>query len=211
MQLEQQKRFNKISTEEFYLIGNEQSENDITLLMTGSTKNVYKISLKNDGFVTCNCPDSETHAKKHKVLCKHLCFLHFKICKSTDVTFYMTKKLSQNDREKLIDKLNSLKNTEISKKYYENYIKKINKDKCCDDDFNKAKRDIDIVDMDCPICFDELKDNIKFCPECSNPVHQKCIDKWMESHDECIYCRSDVWKKYKNNNQEIATKYVSVK
>jgi hypothetical protein len=123
----------------------------------------------------------------------------------------MTKKLSQNDREKLIDKLNSLKNTEISKKYYENYIKKINKDKCCDDDFNKAKRDIDIVDMDCPICFDELKDNIKFCPECSNPVHQKCIDKWMESHDECIYCRSDVWKKYKNNNQEIATKYVSVK
>jgi hypothetical protein len=206
---EQLKRFQKISTEEFYLIGNEQNnDGNIKLLMTGSTKNVYEINLHDNNLVTCNCPDSTTHAKRHNVLCKHLCFLHFKICRSTDVSFYSTKKLSNIDREKLIERLNILKNTEISKKYYENYIKKLNGEK--ESDFDKAKRDIDINDADCPICFDELKDNIKFCPECSNPVHQKCIDKWMESHDECIYCRSNIWKKYKNETHQITSKYISL-
>ena len=65
-------------------------------------------------------------------------------------------------------------------------------------------------DMECPICFEELKENMKFCPECSNPVHEKCIEKWIATHKTCVYCRSDVWKSYGKEKDVSSAKYVNL-
>jgi hypothetical protein len=212
---QQQKRIDKLDTDEFYLIGFDEKE----ILMTGSTKNVYKVSLSNDGSMTCNCPDSETHAKRFKVMCKHICFIYLKICKSTDLTFFNTKKLSDNDISKLEARTKTLTSTDIAKKYYDNYLSHIT-NKSLNLNFDEAKRENSCDDAECPICFEELSLNIKFCPQCSNPVHEKCITKWLEQHDTCVYCRSDVWKKYNNNDndndndndneKEMKSKYINL-
>lgn len=179
--------------------------------MTGSTKNVYKVCLLNDGSMTCDCPDSETHAKRFKVMCKHICFIYLKICKSTDLTFFNTKRLSDNDIAKLEARTKMLTSTDTAKKYYDNYLSHITNKSL---NFDEAKRENSCDDAECPICFEELISNIKFCPQCSNPVHEKCIIKWLEQQDTCVYCRSDVWKKYNNDNnddaKEIRGKYVNL-
>ena len=35
-----------------------------------------------------------------------------------------------------------------------------------------------------------------FCQTCGNVVHKKCIEKWLETNHNCIFCRSDIWKDY---------------
>jgi hypothetical protein len=198
---QQQKRIDKLDTDEFYLIGYDGKE----ILLTGSTKNVYKVSLLDDNSMVCNCPDSETHAKKFKVLCKHICFIYLKICKSTDFSFFQKKKFSDNDIAKLEIRTKILTSTDIAKKFFDNYQSHIANKFL---NFDEAKRENACEDVSCPICFEELVSNIKFCPQCSNPIHEKCIAKWLEQHNTCVYCRSDVWKKY--NNKENVDKYVNL-
>lgn len=200
---QQKKRIDKLDIDEFYLIGFDGKE----ILMTGSTKNVYKVTLSNDGSLSCNCPDSETHAKRLKVMCKHICFIYLKICKSTDLSFFNTKKLSNNDIVNLELRTKTLTKTDIAKKYYDNYLSNIMQKSL---NFDEAKRENTCDGVECPICFDELTTNIKFCPNCSNPVHEKCIIKWLEQHNTCVYCRSDVWKKYNNKEGEINDKYINL-
>jgi hypothetical protein len=209
---QQQKRIDKLNTDEFYLIGFDGKE----ILMTGSTKNVYKIIIQDDCSMHCNCPDSISHAKKFNVLCKHICFIYLKICKSTDLSFFNVKKLTNNDIAKLKARTETLTFDATAKKFYTNYINKITNETNGKNalNFNESKREQNVENDDCPICFEELKENIKFCPDCSNPVHEKCIKKWLDSHNSCVYCRSDVWKNFgkkeisKNTNTE---KYINLK
>jgi hypothetical protein len=198
----QQKRIDKLNSDEFYLIGFDGKD----ILMTGSTQNVYKITLNENNSLSCNCPDNETHAKKLNVLCKHICFIYLKICKSTDLNFFTEKKLTNEDIQKLKNRTELLTSSETAKKYYEKYLTNMTHQAL---NFNEAKRDIELEE--CPICFDELKNEVKFCPQCSNPVHEKCIIKWLLSHDTCVYCRSDVWKKFGKKEDDICEKYVNLK
>ena len=206
--IQQQKRIDKLKTDEFYLIGftdrfyiNENSE----LIMSGSTKNIYKINLSNNGSLDCNCPDSSSHAKKYGVLCKHICFIYLKICKSIDESFFDNQKLSTLDIKKLKLRIGNITNTNTAKIYYNNYLKQLNNEL----NFDKPSRKIHLDDLDCLICFDELSEDIKFCPDCSIPIHKKCINKWLESNDTCVYCRSGIWKKY-NDDDENKKNYINL-
>ncbi len=204
---QQTKRIEKLKTDEFYLIGFEKKdENVYDILMTGSKKDVYKVVLTIDGHMKCNCPDSESHAKKYGVLCKHICFIYLKICKGTDLNFFTTKKLKNDDIGILKARTELLTSVDIAKKYYEKYLNQTSNtsEKKTNLSFDEAKREIDMSELECPICFEELKSSIKYCPDCSNPVHEKCVLKWLESHDSCIYCRSEIWSKY--NNEKKAEK-----
>lgn len=195
---QQQKRIDKLVTDEFYLIGlNDKTDTyeDSEILMTGSTKNVYKINLSNNGSMVCNCPDSSSHAKKHGVVCKHICFIYLKICKSDDMTFFEKKKLTTLDISKLKLRTEMVSKTATAQKYYNKYMKQTKGD--TELNFDEAVREIeDLDELECPICFDGMKDDLKFCPECSNPIHKKCVEKWLESNNTCVYCRSDIWKNY---------------
>lgn len=212
LNIQQYKRIEKLKTDEFYFLSFQNNE----ILMSGSTKNVYRIIINENKSLTCDCPDSKSHAKKQGVLCKHICFIYIKICKSTNLDFFATKKLTDED----IQKLN--KNTQISeiaKKYYDKYISLNNPNNC---NFDEPSRELE-DDIMCPICFDDLieniktKQNIKFCPDCSNAIHQKCIDKWFENKNNhnhnCVFCRSDCWSKYGNKTTEKSTtkSYVNLK
>ena len=66
----QKNRIKKCSYESLYLLETIFTNNLITLKITGSTLNVYTITIL-DGNITCNCPDS----MKMKYFCKHICLL----------------------------------------------------------------------------------------------------------------------------------------
>lgn len=87
MNAEQRKRFEKLHTDEFYLLQvsrepaaafpDDGAAKQIMFRVgiVGSTKNVYEALLYTDRSFFCNCPDGKTHAKRHGVQCKHVCFL----------------------------------------------------------------------------------------------------------------------------------------
>jgi hypothetical protein len=199
----QQKRIDKLNEDEFYLIGFDGKE----ILMTGSKKDVYTINLGEDGSLKCNCPDSCNLAKKLGVVCKHICFIYIKICKGTDLSFFQKQKLTSTDIGIFNERTKRLTATDIAKQFYNNYKAHAVSNTL---DFDKSKREGVLEDMSCPICFDDLTSNIKFCPTCSNPVHEKCIEKWLEKHKTCIYCRSDIWKLYGSTGDGQISKYVNV-
>ena len=201
---QQQKRIDKLICDEFYLIGlnDNDEENDdkdnkknTEILMTGSTKNVYKIELHKNGSLSCNCPDSTSHAKKHGVVCKHICFIYLKICKCTDMKFFETKRMKKSDICKLKLRTLAMTQTGIAKQYYDIYLELQKGDDPID--FDIKQKEID--EEDCPICFDGLEGTLKYCPVCSNAIHQKCVEKWLTTNDTCVYCRSDIWKQYGGN------------
>lgn len=202
---QQQKRIDKLNEDEFYLIGFDGKKE---ILMTGSKKDVYTINIEDGGHLNCNCPDSTSWAKKFGVVCKHICFIYMKICKSEDMTFFETQKLTKVDIQKLKIRTKILISSDVAQTFYKSYLSLTAKQG--EDQFAKAKREDAMEEACCPICFDNLVDNIKFCPQCSNPVHEKCIEKWLEKNKTCVYCRSDVWKNYNHDGAINKGKYVKI-
>jgi hypothetical protein len=41
----------------------------------------------------------------------------------------------------------------------------------------------------CPICLDEIVEDIKPYPGCGHPFHEDCIDSWTKLKDTCPICR----------------------
>ena len=59
MKYEQRKRYEKIWNEPFYLIDYKIEPDVIHVHISGSTKNVYTIKIKNNK-CDCDCPDNKT-------------------------------------------------------------------------------------------------------------------------------------------------------
>jgi hypothetical protein len=60
--------------------------NHLVFKICGSTKNVYTIELKNSSII-CDCPDYISGCVKHQVICKHCCFVLFKVLHLLDDIF----------------------------------------------------------------------------------------------------------------------------
>lgn len=50
----------------------------------------------------------------------------------------------------------------------------------------------DLLDYDCGICMNrmKLKDTLYECHHCSKFTHFKCIDRWFQKSQTCIYCKT---------------------
>ena len=61
-------------------------------------------------------------------------------------------------------------------------------------DFTEKTRDID--HDKCPICLRKIikTSKIYYCQDCKNPIHRKCMDKYLNYKKECPICRSDIWQ-----------------
>jgi len=224
MNTQQKKRLDKLKCDDFFLL----KFVDNKFYISGSTKNVYTINwytnhsnnqevespnqIKSSFF--CNCPDMKSHAKKYNIYCKHICFIYNKIGKFNRSEFYENKMLNEDesiDLKNKLDKINSgilLDNSIQNIELLEKYMSKISIN---DDDisFNNNKFDKCITDDDCPICFDNFNDTENlFCQSCGNVVHKKCIEKWLQTNHNCIFCRSDIWKYYGKKSKD---KYINLK
>ena len=195
-------RLNKINFEEFYLLEKNHNNNKLIFKICGSTKNVYetKIYFKSR-MIFCNCPDSKSWAKRHGVICKHCCFVLFKVLKISINREDYFKKLffNETDIEEIKSKyekinLNNLDQDFLKKEYLDKFKNINNKDSDNDNIVLKDKEEY------CVICYDNFdyskelsKKEIYQCDICKKILHLKCISKWCKmGHHNCPYCRSNV-------------------
>lgn len=59
--------------EPLYLISACASDSELHYRVSGSTGNVYEVTI--DQTLRCSCPDASAGARRHEVLCKHGCFV----------------------------------------------------------------------------------------------------------------------------------------
>jgi hypothetical protein len=171
------------SKSDLYLSDFSGSENDLVIEVLGTKRankrSRYKVCL-NNGTSTCTCSDFIYRGNKLGVVCKHICFVVFKVAKIFSMSFIQTRKLTDFERMQIYNAL-------CNRRDY--FVKALNKKF---KDFTKNKED-----CSCPICFDAIHeaDSVS-CPECKNYIHEHCMLIWLESHASCVYCRSSAWKEY---------------
>ena len=99
------------SNKEKYVILDIIKEKDKTLVMIlGKTNNIYTITIKNN-IINCNCPDGDGFCKDHDYICKHSCFLLFKILKMNvkEMNKYFNTYVFSNKEFKFIENKISIK------------------------------------------------------------------------------------------------------
>lgn len=176
-----------------YLVDHREDSFKIEVDLLGSKKGYkprekYTVSFnKSQANFTCNCKDFTFRAKSRDIVCKHITFIICKVLGIYDHTFFETKKLShdyQKRMARIIGNSGLWNNNEIS-------VKHLNSE------FNKNTKRILNTEDPCPICCDTFGGNETIsCPSCHQFVHKSCMDIWLEQSDKCIYCRSEIFKNY---------------
>ena len=215
MNYEQQKRYQKIFTEPIYLIDHRVIDNSqIEFILSGSTKNIYHLILK-EKKLECDCLDAKTWCRKHKVVCKHVCFILFRVSKlfkkvvdkvyfdcnlDSATGYFQTQTLTSPENDFILSVMSrkhlgkDVMNEDLRKKYLQ---KLENPEKSV---FHQSNKQVDPSD-ECPICYDLLLnqdhklETLLSCPQCKNYMHPVCMEKWLEYNASCVYCRSDCWSK----------------
>jgi hypothetical protein len=234
MNTQQIKRYEKIYNEPLYQLDFklEENEDKFTFVISGSTKNVYEVCLKNHKF-ECNCPDGKIWSKRHHVVCKHVCYVLFRVTKIFIVqgdkrVYFCNNLLSPTlffDTHKLCeDELKFIKIFLSKKQFGSDVINENLKQKYLEavlmpkgSIFTQSTKELTEED-ECPICYDmllteEIKlENLLSCPTCKNYVHSKCMEKWLEYNKSCVYCRSEIWSKLNQKSTSSMNKsYVNLK
>ena len=138
----------------------------------------YKITLKNTNnlpSISCQCDNFNTGK-----LCNHIFYLlyhHYQL------PLYVIKLFHSWD-DYYIDILSSNKNT----------AEKVNLIETC---LNEKLNEIE-----CGVCLETLNTPIKGkhelfeCSQCYKLIHSCCLQRWLQKHNTCIYCRNTLKHKY---------------
>ena len=203
-------RFEKINSDDFFLLNKCFDDSKLTFNICGSTKNVYetKIYFKSK-MIFCNCPDSKSWARKYGVICKHSCFVLFKVLRlKFDKMDYFNKLIFNEQQIREIkdsfEKLNLLNYEEdFLNKDYSNKFNSIKKNSS-----NKSEiflKNEEEKETFCAICYEDfeniknIKENFQ-CLICLKILHNKCINKWVSMGNKtCPYCRSSITTDSNNN------------
>ena len=211
--INQQKRFNSMSKENFYLLNITKEPSNFILNISGSSRNIYQIVVNEElRTINCNCPDSKGWAKHYNCVCKHSCFVLFKVCNDTitlESDFFQHLRFNIEDFAKITEKLlekfvffNSYEflrsNDDIVSIELLDRFQKLQ----LEDNEEKTYEPKKAIKKEeqCPICMQEFKEEEEEhleCPECNNILHKTCMEQWLNiGHQTCVYCRSECWKDY---------------
>lgn len=171
----------------------------------GKSDFIYRIVI-NKFYQKCNCEDFMTHKK----VCKHICFILFKVLKVYRMSLN-NGKISLITRDSLFDtnffKLNKFEEHDwIIFKSKINNIGSVLKQNFFNKDYYKEFRyyyqqyyflihkNMIHSENDCPICYNQTNKGIN-CPTCKNCFHIKCLNNWFEKIEikKCPICQSDYW------------------
>lgn len=171
----------------------------------GTSNFIYKVTI-NKNFQSCNCEDYF----KHKTLCKHICFVLFKLFRVfkiflnnfqfkfiTNQAYIDTNFFNKYEMSNLEWQILKKKASNINKFLKSNFFN--------EEYFNKFKyyyqqyyflihKNLKSSNTNCSICFKKINKGIK-CPTCRNYFHINCLNTWFERIDikTCPICRCDYW------------------
>jgi uncharacterized Zn finger protein len=187
----QKERINKAHYQCLYLLEKNLTEKSIEIKLTGSTLNIYTITI-NDLNITCDCPDIY-QCNKYNLYCKHICFVICMIGKIYSTDIFMNKKLKEEDKYIIISKLFNIFDDPnivchmLLEKY--NILKLKMKP-------SEARN----KEEECSICYNKLDTDLYTCNVCSNAIHNTCMDIWIKTNNTCVFCRNTIEKESKYLN-----------
>jgi hypothetical protein len=198
---QQFKRFEKIYIEPFYVVSSTLDDNMLAeFAVSGSTQNVYSVKLGRNGRFKCSCPDSYTNCARLQCICKHACFVIFRVFRLAHVLDVGDLRLSEQDIDAIVSRVaaDDFDKLQLAPKKSTKILA----------DFETILRP-PAVDDECPVCYSFLfeeaaeatkntKSTLVGCPDCGNSIHRECARRWMmhASVPTCVYCRSRVWKEF---------------
>lgn len=192
-------RLEKLNSDDFYLLDKIEEDNKFHFDICGSTKNIYKVRIYfKSKMIYCNCPDAKSWAKKYGVICKHSCFVLFKVLKLNINKDEYLRTLIFNDQQmdylkdsfKKINMTNS--NEDFINSEYSEKFKNLEKNNNKNNDINPRESDENF----CAICYEDFeniidKESNRQCKVCMKILHKKCLNKWLSmGNHNCPYCRS---------------------
>ncbi len=237
MNLQQKQRYNRIFEEDLYLLDKKYNQTNMIFHISGSTANVYKVTINwNNNSIYCSCPDMKTWAASYHCVCKHCCFVIFRVMKCftlNQTNFFKSLHFSREEINLLKNKFDIMTfnndddfiNSEYIYKYLNLESEKDVKSISEDNRFIQKRNTKD--DEYCIICFEEFNGNNSKndndndndnknveCPICHNIIHDKCMKKWIKMGKiSCVYCRSDIWINYDkklDNKKSNNTNYINL-
>jgi hypothetical protein len=159
---EQIKRFDKVFMDRIHLLDRKISARDgATFVVSGSVQCVYHVTLHpNSGRFACDCPDAMSHCKRHRCVCKHVCFVIVKVLGIQDVAPIISGVLHLDwDAMTLLADANSGEVTEA------HLVSRYRQFVCTEgggtvitkfSPKQTSKEDEDEEDEECPICYELL-------------------------------------------------------
>lgn len=211
--IQQQRRIEKAINERFFLL-DVVRDDDVQWKLSGSKFDVYTITVsRSRGRITCDCPDSFSHARRHGCLCKHCCFVILKVLKYADFNIFSTHVVSRPilnmlltcDSECLRDPQNE--NGLLSQRYQ--HLKGHPDTSEADISFETVRG----CEDECSICYCPLTADGTIrcvCPECHNMFHKDCIKRWLHTSTSCPLCRSTIWQGYVTPKPDPAKQYMNL-
>jgi hypothetical protein len=191
LSIKQRQRIDRMMSEPIYLLEAKvpnpiESTRMLEAVVCGSTANVYQTVVDAQGKVSCSCPDFYGHARTADAICKHAAFLLIKAGGLRNASVLLRdRRLRSAEVEMLRTNLARAGRHEIPRPRDEAVIE------------IQIREGAD----ECAICFDGLKgcaDALVVCRTCSNPVHRRCFNRWVQSCDatrtplSCVYCRAQM-------------------
>lgn len=184
-----------------YLPATPDNASTATWKISGSTRNVYTITLHPTRHrMFCDCPDMRSHAARHRVVCKHILFVLMKVARFTEAnlqSYFGSLVLSPEQEAGIQEAMGrgvhdrGVVDDMLLERFQKMTVTAVTvKEQALD------ARPISETD-ECPICYDVLLNETRLdhCRACRNSFHDECMKKWMQYKTTCAYCRVDLGKK----------------
>ena len=211
---QQCKRFEKIYVDPFYVVSSELDESALPrFAISGSTQNVYRLSLGRNGRFTCSCPDAYMNCERLHCICKHACFVIFRVFRMAHVLGSGSGSGSSSSRNVDICTLSSRDVDAMVARVVLDDFDRLHVSSSSSSSSTTVKADFEIIrrppapDDECPVCYSLLLqptavarfEPLVGCPDCGNSIHRECARRWMVHAvvPSCVFCRSKVWKEFR--------------
>lgn len=207
-------RFKKMYHEPFFLLGTAQATATaaagtcVRFTVSGSSQQLYTVTLRATGELACSCKDSAINTRRLGCVCKHICFVVFRVLRIDDPAFLQRLRLSPEDvSSTCVNVLTGVLRVHDHERQPPSgpTISAYELDRLCRGittqtdlrdrspssppacDFTTIRRPPTAED-ECPVCYMTLLGTpdllgappaLVGCPDCGNAVHRECIARWL--------------------------------
>jgi len=189
-------RTQRALNQRLYLISRRVDGEKYTFVVLGSTGNVYYLTFQGGERLKCSCFD----ARARKRNCKHILFILLRVL-SVEPESPVLKRapgrntITKEELEEFLENapapVGTVEASDLVKQMYEATTGNTAGTKT-----TVKQREIG-EDENCPICFEELDEDLVFCRySCGKSVHKDCFERWTAIRTKkggqanCVYCRA---------------------
>lgn len=96
-------RFKRMYCQPFFVLAGEIAADELSFTVSGSEHDAYRLVLgRSTGRIACSCPDACVNCARLGCICKHACFLLYRVLRAVDVSPLSTRRLTPEQFDGLL-------------------------------------------------------------------------------------------------------------